>query len=69
MNEIVKLDMTVRSDADVAADLKKRMTELYQPILGLFDEATSHGLMIACTSGMGPIGRHVITNLTVMRPL
>jgi len=68
MSNVIKLERP-GSDADIAADLKKRMTEAYAPILALFDEATAAGLQMQCTSGLGTLGRHVIITLTVARPL
>ncbi len=55
------------SDADIAADLKRRMIEAFQPILALCDEAEAKGFVLAYGSGKGPLGKQVITQLVVAK--
>ena len=55
------------SDADIAADLKRRMVDAFQPILAICDEAKSKGFVIGYGSGEGPLGKQVITQLIVAR--
>lgn len=56
-----------KSDAEIAADLKRRVVEAYQPLLALFDEAHAAGFEINCNSGLTPIGKHMIMQLRVAR--
>ncbi len=44
-DSIVQL-VTTRSDAEIAADLKRRMLEDIRPVLQIFDEAAEAGLVI-----------------------
>ena len=56
-----------KPDAELAAEFKKRAVELYQPILDLCTEAHAAGFEINVQSSMGPLGKHVITLLKVVR--
>ena len=56
-----------KSDAEVAAELKKRAIEVYEPVLQLLNEAHAAGFEIAIGSGLAPIGRHMITHLRVAK--
>ena len=38
--------VTTRSDAEIAADLKRRLLEVFKPVLEIFDEAATSGLAI-----------------------
>ncbi|MEJ1978655.1 MAG: hypothetical protein WDN49_23630 [Acetobacteraceae bacterium] len=38
--------VTTRSDAEIAADLKRRVLEDIRPVLQIFDEAAEAGLLI-----------------------
>lgn len=66
MNEVARIVPT-KPDAEIAADLKKRMVEAYQPVLDLCTEANAAGFEIGINSGMEPLGRHVITVLKVAK--
>jgi len=66
MTEVARIVPT-RPDAEIAADLKRRAVELYQPILELCTEAHRGGFEVQIASGMGPLGKHVITMLKVMK--
>ena len=55
------------SDADIAADLKRRLVEAFEPILALCNEADAKGFVLSYSSGKGPIGKHVITQLIVAK--
>jgi hypothetical protein len=55
------------TDADIAEDLKKRLVEAYGPVLALSDEANRKGFTLHIQSGMGPLGKHVITLLKVLK--
>ena len=56
-----------RSDAEVAAEFKKRAIEVYEPVLQLLNEAHAAGFEININSGLAPIGRHMITLLRVAK--
>jgi hypothetical protein len=40
--QVVQL-VTTRSDAEIAADLRKRLLQEVRPVLAIFDEAASYG--------------------------
>jgi hypothetical protein len=56
-----------KSDAEVAAELKKRAIEVYEPVLQLLNEANDAGFEISINSGMTPIGKQMITLLRVAK--
>ena len=66
MNEIARIVPT-KPDAEVAADFKRRAVEIYQPLLDLCTEAHQSGFEVQISSGMGPLGKHVITMCKVVR--
>jgi len=56
-----------KSDAEVTAELKKRAIEVYEPVLQLLNEAHTAGFEISISSGLTPIGRHMIMLLRVAK--
>jgi hypothetical protein len=56
-----------KTDAELAADFKKRMVEAYGPVLGLLDEAHKAGMSITCAAQMGPLGKFVIAVMQVTK--
>jgi len=56
-----------KSDADLAAEFKKRAIEVYEPVLQLLNEANAAGFEISIGSGLTPIGKHMITALRVAK--
>ena len=66
MNEVARIVPT-RPDSEIAADLKRRAVEIYGPLLDLCTEAHNAGFDLRVTSAMGPLGKHVITMLQVVR--
>jgi hypothetical protein len=56
-----------KSDAEIAADLKRRAVELYGPLIALMDEAKELGFHVSVACGPGPLGNTQITNLQVAR--
>jgi hypothetical protein len=72
MNEIVhKTPMPTivpgKSDIELAAEFKARIVEIYGPVMKLIDETNDAGFQVSITSGKGPLGKQVITNLQVMK--
>jgi len=55
------------SDADIAADLKRRIVEALSSVLTICDEADAKGFTLGFSSGKGPLGKHVITQLVVAK--
>ncbi len=51
----------------MAAELKKRAIEVYEPVLQLLNEAHAAGFEIAVSSGLAPIGKHMITGVRVAK--
>jgi len=56
-----------KTDAELAADFKKRMVEAYGPVLALLDEAHAAGMSINAGAGMGPMGKFVISLMQVTK--
>jgi hypothetical protein len=67
MNSEVARIVPTKPDAELAAEFKLRMVELYKPLLELCTEAHAAGFEINVQSGMGPLGKHVITLLRIAR--
>ena len=51
----------------MAAEFKKRAIEVYEPVLQLLNEARAAGFEISLSSGLTPIGKHMITALRVAK--
>jgi len=51
----------------VAAELKRRAIEVYEPVLQLLNEANDAGFEISSSSNLAPIGKHMITVLRVAK--
>lgn len=56
-----------RPDAELAAELKEEAVRLHEPLLALLDKAHANGFALAVQCGMGPLGKHVITNIQIMK--
>ena len=65
-DNVTKLVFT-KSDVDLAAEFKKHAIETYEPVLRLLDDASAAGFEIALSSGLGPLGKHVIQILKVAK--
>jgi hypothetical protein len=63
----VAMLVPTKSDTDVAAELKKRAIEIYEPVLELLNEAHDAGFEISISSALTPIGKHMITLLRVAK--
>ncbi len=63
--------MTTRSDAEIAADLKRRMLEGIRPVLQIFDEAAEAGLVIQWDSIKPQLPRykHELLGLRIVKYL
>ena len=66
MSEVARIVPT-KPEAEVAADFKRRAVEIYQPLLDLCTEAHQAGFEVHIGSGMGPLGKHVLTMCRVIR--
>jgi hypothetical protein len=58
-----------KTDKELAADFRRRMLELYAPVMALVDEADAAGLQLSFGSVKGPLGKQVINSLTVVKVL
>ena len=56
-----------KPDAEIAEELKKKALELHIPILALLDEANEKGFQIMAQCGIGPLGKHVITQFQIVK--
>ena len=63
--------VTTRSEAEIAADLKKRLLQEIRPVLAIFDEAASYGLTIQWDgiSPLSPRYKHELTGLRIVKYL
>lgn len=56
------------TEADRAAELKKRIIEVYGPVCQLFDEITAAGFVANVQVGPGPVGKFHVTNINIFKP-
>ncbi len=56
-----------KTDADLAAEFKQRIVEAHEPLLRLFDEIKAAGFEPQVICAPGPLGKHVITNLMLVK--
>ena len=63
--------VTTRSDAEIAADIKRRLLEAFRPSLEIFDEASAAGLAIQwdSISPVAPRYKHEILGLRIVKYL
>ena len=65
--EIARLVPT-KSEAEIAADIKKRLEAAFEPVLAIFDEAAQRGLQISWDGiALGPAFRHRINGLRIIK--
>lgn len=56
-----------RPDAEIAEELKQKAIELHEPILKLLDEAHANGFGLNIGCGLGPLGKHIITQIQIVK--
>ena len=56
-----------KPDAEVAAELKEKVINLYQPLLDLLSEANDKGFQVQVGCGVGPLGKYVIQQLQIVK--
>jgi len=63
--------VTTRSDAEIAADIKRRLLEAFKPVLEIFDEASTSGLAIQWDNikPVSPRYKHEVNGLRVVKYL
>jgi hypothetical protein len=63
--------ITTRSDAEIAADLKRRLLEAFKPVLEIFDEAATSGLAIQWDNikPVSPRYKHEVNGLRIIKYL
>jgi hypothetical protein len=63
--------ITTRSDAELAADLKRRLLEAFKPVLEIFDEASTAGLAIQWDNikPVSPRYKHEVNGLRIIKYL
>ena len=63
--------VTTRSDAEIAADIKRRLLEAFKPVLEIFDEASTSGLAIQWDNikPVSPRYEHEVNGLRVVKYL
>lgn len=66
VNQVTQLVPT-RPDSEIAADLKQRILQAYEPLLKLFDEATEQGFMVNVGTGPNAFGKVTITNFILAK--
>lgn len=55
------------TEAERAAEFKKRIMEAYIPICELFDEVNAAGFILNVNVGPGPIGRFQVVNISIAK--
>lgn len=55
------------TDRKLAADLKRRIIEAYEPILKLLQEADASGFEVGVMTGKDGLGRHVVMQLKIVK--
>ena len=66
MTEPIKL-LTTRSDADIAADVKRGVADLLSQVAALIDSAQDAGLTVNFTIGKDWRGKNVVVSLSVAK--
>lgn len=56
-----------KTDQDVAAELKRKLIEVYQPLLQLADEANDSGMAFQVTIGPNAFGKFTIQQCQIMK--
>lgn len=67
MSETISLVSERKSDAEVAAEIKKKMTDALNRVREVMDEAHAAGLKVNFQLGADYTGRAVIAGLDVMK--
>jgi hypothetical protein len=68
MNDPAALPLrSVRTDQDIATDIKLRLAAAYGPILAILDEAIAQGFIVQVQTGMGPFEKQAIVSLQVLK--
>lgn len=57
------------TDAEVANEYRNRITQAYQPIAAILNEAMAAGLEISFQAGPGPDGKNAVQAVKIMRVL
>ena len=63
---VVKL-ATTKPEAEIAAEMKKRITAKLEELCGILNEATDAGFHVAYGTGSSPMGRQIVTQVVVMK--
>lgn len=68
-NDSVARLVPTKSEAEIAADLKRRVDAAMEPVMALFDEAAQHGLLIQwdTIAPAAPYFRHGVRGLRVAK--
>ncbi len=56
-----------KTDIELAAEFKQRIVDAHVPLLQLFDEIKAAGFEPQVMCAPGPLGKHVITNLMLVK--
>lgn len=66
MAELLKMIPT-KPDAELAEDFKKRLMEVYAPVLSLLDEINAAGFQANINTAFGPLGKQAIAHLAIIK--
>ncbi len=56
-----------KTDKELADEFKQRIVEAHEPLLKLFDEIKAAGFEPQVMCAPGPLGKHVITSLMLVK--
>ena len=56
-----------KSDAEIAAELRRRIPEAWAAVLALQDDAKEAGFNMAVQAGVGPFGKNIIMSIQLAK--
>jgi hypothetical protein len=68
-SNITRLAPATQTDVQLAADLRKRVLEAYEPVCRIFEEARKHNFHMSVSTGMDLLGRCYVTQVNIVREL
>lgn len=60
---------TVKTDSDIAKELRARITAELERVCPICDEAAEYGMQVAFSLGLNQFGKTVVHQITISKPL
>lgn len=67
MTDKVAALVTTKSDAELAAEFKRRLVESHEPVLKLLGEISRAGFEVGLRTAPGPLGNWIIAELKISK--